>query len=482
MSADQRGPSGRTGELLRALPSVGRVLEMAAAQGLLARYPRALVRDAAREALDELRREILDGREPEVGEEAVLERAVEIVERWLAPRLRRVINATGVVIHTGLGRAPLAPAAIEAIRQTAAGYCNLEVVLETGRRGHRHDLVAELLCRVTGAEAAAVVNNNAGAVLLVLRELAAGRKVIVSRGQLIEIGGAFRLPEIMAQSGCELVEVGTTNRTRLDDYERAIDQEAAAILVAHHSNYRIVGFFEEPELAQLADLAHSAGLVLIHDLGSGALVDMRRLGAAKEPTAQESLAAGADVVCFSGDKLLGGPQAGIILGRKELIERIRRNPLARALRVDKLCLAALEATLQLYLDPERALSEVPVLRAIGEPLENVRRRAVRVLEALRAGVPAGVHVKVEEEAGRAGGGSLPEEDIPSAVVKVWPPEGLGPDEVARRLRLGKPAVFPRVADDAVVLDMRTVREDEVEELVQAVLAALGPTAEPEVGQ
>lgn len=467
-----RSDFGDAGGLLRCLPQVGALMDGAAAQ-LLAQYPRELVKRALREAIDCVRVDIVEGRRGEVPPESFfVQEARAWLERFLAPRVRPVINATGVVIHTGLGRAPLAAAALEAIRETCSGYCSLEIRLEDGRRGHRDETVEELLCWITGAEAATVVNNNAGAVLLVLSELAAGRKVIVSRGQLIEIGGAFRLPEIMAQSGCVLVEVGTTNRTRLEDYERAIDEDTAAILVAHHSNYRIVGFHEEPSLEELCELADSHGLVLIHDLGSGALVDTGAFAGESEPMAQASIAAGADVVCFSADKLLGGPQAGIVIGRGDLIQAIRRNPLARALRMDKIRLAALEATLRLYLDEAVAMEQVPVLKAMAEPLEAVHERASRVLEALYSILPDGVTAKIEEQTGRAGGGSLPEYDLPSVAVKLYPGGQASADELARCLRTGTPSVFPRIADEAVVLDMRTVRDHEVGALIDAVAAAV----------
>lgn len=459
-------------ELLRSLPQVGALLQAQAVSGLLAEHPREVVKDALREALDEARGDLLSGRREDAPSvEAVVDRAAELLARAAAPSLRPVINATGVVIHTGLGRAPLAAAAVEALR-AAGGYCNLEVRLDAAERGRRDEHVAELLCRVTGAEAATVVNNNAGAILLVLAELARGRKVVVSRGQLIEIGGSFRLPDIMAQSGCMLVEVGTTNRTHLPDYERALDDDTAALLVAHHSNYRIVGFQAEPDLKDLAELAHRHGLLLLHDLGSGALVDLGRFGVAREPMAQDSLAAGADIVCFSTDKMLGGPQGGAILGRTDLIARLRRNPLARALRVDKLCLAALEATLRLYLDEITALAQVPVLSALAEPVSQVRARAERAYADLAGLAPTGLSVRVEDDVARVGGGSLPEEDLPSTVVKLRPREGLGVEELARRLRVGEPSVYPRIADDAVVLDFRTVRDDEIGGLVQAVAAAL----------
>jgi L-seryl-tRNA(Ser) seleniumtransferase len=458
---------------LAGLPQVGALMDSAAAADLAAHHPRALVKEAARRAVDEARQALLDGSLAEApSPEALVARMSAMLDGDLAPQLRPVINATGVVVHTGLGRAPLPAEALEAVARTASGYCNLEVRLADGRRGHRYELVEDLLCMLTGAEAAEVVNNNAAAVMLALRALAAGRKVLVSRGQLIEIGGAFRLPEIMAESGCRLVEVGTTNRTRVSDYERVIDEETAAILVVHHSNYRIVGFHEEPPVADLAGLARRSRLLLLHDLGSGALIDLAAHGLAHEPTVPESLAAGADVVCFSGDKLLGGPQVGILAGRRDPVDALRRHPMARALRVDKMCLAALEATLRLYLDEDHVAERVPVLAAITASLPSIRERAGRAYEALMALAPHGVMVKIDDEAARVGGGAMPEYDLPSVVVKIWPQEGLAPDEIARRLRTGRTAVFPRVADGALVLDMRTVREGDVGALVEAVAAAL----------
>src|SRR5207248_5347260 len=317
-----------------------------------------------------------------------------------APHLRGVINATGVIAHTNLGRAPLATAALERVRDAAGGYSNLEYDLSAGARGSRQDHVAPILRRLTGAEAALVVNNNAAAVLLALAALAEGREVLVSRGELIEIGDGFRIPDVLARSGARLVEVGTTNRTHAADYERAITPETALLLRVHQSNFRVIGFTEQARVDELAQVALSHELVLVDDLGSGALVDL-----GDEPVARASLAAGADLVCFSGDKLLGGPQAGIVVGRAELVKRLRRHPLQRALRADKLTLAALEGTLGLYLDPERAAREVPVLRVLHEPPETVRARAERLANAVGG--------EVEETVARVGGGALPLAELPS---------------------------------------------------------------------
>jgi L-seryl-tRNA(Ser) seleniumtransferase len=367
------------------------------------------------------------------------------------PRLRRVLNATGVIVHTNLGRAPLADTALERVAAVARGYSNLEYDLSTGARGSRQDHCVDILRRLTGAEAALVVNNNAGAVLLALAALAEGREVVVSRGELIEIGDGFRIPEVLARSGARLVEIGTTNRTRVSDYERAIGADTALLLRVHQSNFRVVGFAEQPQTRELARVAREHGLPLVDDLGSGSLLDLPG-----EPTAREALAAGADLVCFSGDKLLGGPQAGIVVGRAELVERLRRHPLQRALRVDKLTLAALEGTLALYLDPQRALVDVPVLRALHEPVESVRARATRL-----AGLVGGT---VEETVARVGGGALPLAELPSLACAVE-------EELAEPLRRGDPPVVGIVRDGRCLLDCRTLTDGEADEVADAVARA-----------
>jgi L-seryl-tRNA(Ser) seleniumtransferase len=361
------------------------------------------------------------------------------------PSLRRVLNATGVLVHTNLGRAPLAAEALERVREVASGYSNLEYDLDAGSRGSRQDHVAAILQRLTGAEAALVVNNNAAAVLLALAALAEGREVVVSRGELIEIGDGFRIPDVLARSGARLVEVGTTNRTRADDYERAVGPDTAVLLRVHQSNFRVVGFTEQPRLAELAAVARRHDLPLIDDLGSGVLTDL-----ADEPSARDVLAAGADLVCFSGDKLLGGPQAGIVVGRADLVERLRRHPLQRALRADKLTLAALEGTLLLSLDtPER----IPVVRMLAEPREIVRARAER-LASLVGG-------DVEETVGRVGGGALPLAELPSFACAVE-------EELAAPLRSADVPVIGIVRDGRLLLDCRTLRENELDDVAAAV--------------
>jgi L-seryl-tRNA(Ser) seleniumtransferase len=403
--------------------------------------------DAARAVLARAREDINAGFDP--GD--LVERLGAELEAARRPALRRTLNATGVLVHTNLGRAPLADAALERIREVGRGYSNLEYDLTTGTRGSRQDHVAALLRRLTGAEAALVVNNNAAALLLALAALAEGREVVVSRGELIEIGDGFRIPDVLERSGARLVEVGTTNRTRAADYERAIGAETALLLRVHQSNFRVVGFTELPTVEELAGVARRHGLPLVDDLGSGVLVELP-----EEPSARQSLEAGADLVCFSGDKLLGGPQAGIAVGRTELIQRLRRHPLQRALRADKLTLAALEGTLGLYLEPKRAWREVPVLRMLVEPLAAVRARAERL-----AGLVDGA---LEETVARVGGGALPLAELPSFACAVG-------GELAAALRAGDPPVIGIVRDGRLLLDCRTLSETEVDEVAAVVRAA-----------
>ena len=400
--------------------------------------------DAAREVLAEARAEIRAGHDP--GDLAArLQGRLDTAHR---PSLRRVLNATGILVHTNLGRAPLGTAAAERVAEVAHGYSNLEYDLHEGARGSRQDHVASVLRRLTGAEAAIVVNNNAAAMLLALAALAEGREVLVSRGELIEIGDGFRIPDVLARSGATLVEVGTTNRTHVRDYEAAVGPATALLLRVHQSNFRVVGFTERPTAADLAAVARAHGVPLLDDLGSGAFT-----GIADEPTAREALAAGADLVCFSGDKLLGGPQAGVVVGRANLIDRLRRHPLHRALRIDKLGLAALEGTLLLYLDPERALREVPVLRMLREEPSVVRARAERLAVALGG--------EIEETVSRVGGGALPLAELGSFACAVE--ESLGP-----KLRTCDPPVIGIVRDGRLLLDCRTLADDELDAVAAAV--------------
>jgi L-seryl-tRNA(Ser) seleniumtransferase len=428
---------------LRDLPSVDEL----ARTTRLAPFPRSAVLESARSVLARAREEIQVGHEP--GD--LVERVAAELAQARRPRLRRVLNATGVILHTNLGRAPLAGPALERVVEVGRGYSSLEYDLAEGARGSRQDHVAPLLRRLTGAEASLVVNNNAAAVLLCLTTLAEGREVLVSRGELLEIGDGFRIPEVLVRSGSKLVEVGTTNRTRAADYERAVGPETAVLLRVHQSNFRLVGFTERPLLHELAGVAGRHGLVLVDDLGSGALATGEG-----EPTVRESLEKGADLVCCSGDKLLGGPQAGLIVGRSDLVDRLRRHPLQRALRADKLTLAALEGTLGLFFDPEQAQREVPALRMLAEETEMVRARAER-LAALAGG-------EVEETVARVGGGALPLAELPSFACAVE-------EELAAELRAGDPPVVAIVRDGRTLLDCRTLTDAEADEVAEAVTAA-----------
>jgi len=423
---------------LRDLPSVDKLSKAA---------DDPLAVDAARAVLERAREEIRAGSDPG----NLSQRVRDEIAAARGARLRRAINATGVIVHTNLGRAPLAEAALERVGEVGRGYSNLELDLSAGRRGSRQDHIAGILRRLTGAEAALVVNNNAAAVMLALAALAEGREVLVSRGELIEIGDGFRIPDVLSRSGARLREVGTTNRTRARDFEAAIGSDTALLLRVHQSNFRLVGFTEQPSVAELAAVARRYELPLVDDLGSGAFVALE-----DEPLARDSLAAGADLACFSGDKLLGGPQAGIVAGRADLVEGLRRHPLQRALRADKLTLAALEGTLRLYLEPERAMREIPVLRMLSEPMETVRARAERLAEAVQG--------EVEETVSRVGGGALPLAELPSYACALE--EGL-----ARPLRLGEPPVVGVVRDGRLLLDCRTISDAELDEVAAAVAAA-----------
>ena len=453
---------------LRQLPPVNAVLEHAELAALWQSRGREVVVRAVRTAIDEARGSLQNGQQVEVDAPSLARRARQIVENT-RPTLRPVINATGILLHTGLGRAPLAEEAVQAVCAVARGYCNLEFKLDEGERGRRTTGIAQLLRELTGAEAATVVNNNAGATVLALRALAAGREVIVSRGQLVEIGGSFRLPEIFEVSGARLREVGTTNKTRLSDYERSIGPETAAILRVHHSNFRIVGFTEEAPLAGLVQLAHSRGLVMIDDIGSGALAAGQPSGVGDEPLISQGVAAGADLVLFSGDKLLGGPQCGIMVGKVKTIGKIETDPLMRALRVDKMTLAALETTLRLIQDRADDATAIPLWKMLSTPLPQLEARARRLAEVLC--LELGLNASVVTAESFIGGGSVPVQPIPTVAVSVGPPfpsahatEGAW----ARSLRLGEPPVVTRVQRGAVLFDLRTVAEREESSLLDAI--------------
>ena len=463
-----------TNALLRTLPKTDEVLAHPILAETTAAVPHALVLDAVRGAIDDARARLLRGEEFEPSAEAVARDAVARATLAARPSLRRVINATGIIVHTNLGRSVLSEAAAAAVAEVASGYSTLEYDVDGGERGSRHVHVEALLCRLTGAESAMAVNNNAAAVMLGIAGLARGREAIVSRGQLVEIGGSFRIPDIMAESGATMVEVGTTNKTHLSDYEAAFSEKTGLLLKVHSSNYRVVGFTEEVTLSDLVHLGAMHGVPVMEDQGSGVLIDLARYGLPDEPTVGASVAGGAAVVTASGDKLLGGPQAGLLMGRSDVIHRLKKHPMARALRLDKMTLAALEATLRAYLDEERALREIPTLRMLTTPQSEIRARAevlaARILEA----VGHGADVAVADDVARAGGGSLPLADIPSAVVTIAPRNSTAAKLEALLRCGGEPAIVARVKDDRLLLDPRTLLNPAEEDVVVARLGeALG---------
>jgi L-seryl-tRNA(Ser) seleniumtransferase len=447
---------------LRGLPSVDQLLQTDHANELIARYGRPLTVESARSALAEARQILLDGKEsPPVENKDFFSRMDCILADWLAPSLRSVINASGVILHTNLGRAPLSQASLRAINEISGGYSTLEFDLATGRRGSRSVHVEGLLKRVTGAEAALIVSNNAAALLLCLTALARRKRVVIARSQLVEIGGGFRIPDVMKQSGATLVEVGTTNRVYVRDYGEALEQPAGLVLRVHSSNFRIIGFTTTPDLNELVNIAHANKTLFLDDIGSGALLDTAGYGLTHEPTVHESLAAGADLVCFSGDKLLGGPQAGIIVGNAGLIEKIKKHPLARAVRADKLCLAALSATLQHYLKDE-VEQEIPVWRMIAARIEALHERANRLCEALGRGDSL-------ECLSTVGGGSLPEDTLAGWGVAI---QVSRPNNFLKILRAQNPPVIARVENEQILFDLRTVLPEQDENLLAAVRQAL----------
>jgi len=468
---------GNRQRYLRALPKVDELFLLPSLQPLLKEHSKPLVVESIRRAVDKKRQEILKSAEArEVpSAEMDLEKWVGAVKEELAeilrPSLRPVINATGVVLHTNLGRAPLAAEALEHILETARGYSNLEFDLTTGERGSRYEHVEEILCRLSGAESALVVNNNAGAVFLSLNTLAEGREVIVSRGQLVEIGGSFRIPDVMKKSGARLVEVGTTNRTHLRDYEEALGEKTALLLRVHTSNFRILGFTAEVPLRELVTLGSSKNLPVMDDLGSGCLIDLTRFGLDPEPTVQEAVQAGADVVTFSGDKLLGGPQAGIIVGKKRCLDPIKKNPLNRALRIDKLTLAGLESTLRFYLEGEKSLSRLPAFRMLTGTMANLERRSKRFLKNLSKEVGALCRLRLKDDSSQVGGGALPIQELPTKVLALSPAK-LSAADLEKRLRNAKPPVVVRIKENEVLLDLRTVAKEEEKSLIKVLTDAL----------
>jgi L-seryl-tRNA(Ser) seleniumtransferase len=446
-------------ELLRKIPQVDEVLQWLSPED----GPMYLIKQSVREELEIIRQNILAGKKTgknDLAKKKLLGQIQKRLKKKLGPNFKRVINGTGVVIHTNLGRSILPEGAREALVEAGLRYSNLEFDLATGKRGSRYSLVEQLLCDLTGAEAGLVVNNNAAAVLLVLDTLAKGREVIVSRGQLVEIGGSFRVPDVMAKSGAKLVEVGATNRTHLKDYEGAISEETSLLLKVHASNFKMVGFTKEVSTEELVELAGRHKLLVMEDLGSGCFIDMSRYGLRKEPTVQETVKAGVDVVTFSGDKLLGGPQAGLIVGKRNIIDCIKRNQLNRALRIDKFTLAALETVLRLYYDPEAAILNIPTLTMLTASPEIMGNRAKRLTRKIKKSLAGKCNITVSVTGSRVGGGALPEENLESRAV-VLEPLDRTVNELEKHLRLSSLPVIGRIEDDRFILDMRTVADDEV---------------------
>ena len=455
-----RTPAPARQNLLRAIPQVDEALHwLSPGPGV----PIILIKQAVREELETLRQDILSGKKigkNDLSRKKLVAQIQKRLQSKQGPNFKRVINGTGVVIHTNLGRSILPDSARHALVEAGTRYSNLEFDLATGKRGSRYSLVEQLLCDLTGAEAALVVNNNAAAVLLVLDTLAKGREVIVSRGQLVEIGGSFRVPEVMAKSGARLVEIGATNRTHLKDYEGAISADTAMLLKVHASNFKMIGFTKEVSAEELVELAVRYKLLVMEDLGSGCLIDMSRYGLRKEPTVQETVKAGVDVITFSGDKLLGGPQAGLIVGKRNIIDCIRKNQLNRALRIDKFTLAALETVLRLYYDPETVIEKIPTLAMLTANPAIMDRRARRLVRKVKKGLAAKCSIAVKITGSRVGGGALPEEELESRAV-VLEPLDRTVNELEKNLRLNPLPLLGRIEDDRFILDMRTVADDEI---------------------
>ena len=459
--------------LYSSLPSVHECLDLLTKHQGTAFIPYNRLKTSTRLFLDHLRQRIQLGSLDQQlisDKKRLVSSLVSFTCRYHQPHLIRVINATGIIVHTNLGRSLLPRASADVVVTTGLRYSNLEFDLENGRRGSRYAIVDRLLCELTGAESSLVVNNNAAAVFLALNTLAQGREVIVSRGQLVEIGGSFRIPDVMDRSGARLIEVGTTNRTHLLDYERAMTDETSLLLKVHSSNYRIIGFTSDVPSADLSRLGKEKGVATMEDLGSGCMIDLRPYGLVGEPTVQEVIKSGMDIVTFSGDKLLGGPQAGIILGKKQYIEKMRQNPLNRALRIDKLTLAALESVLRLYLDPEQALRQIPTLAMIAENSASVARRAKRLARRLKQHLAAACEIDCLAVNAQVGGGALPMQELPSWSVRLRP-KGFKCHQLEQRLRLAAVPVIARIENDALLLDMRTVADDELGCLVESLLFA-----------
>jgi len=457
---------------LRKLPGVDSLMVLCARAKFFQDIPQTVVVKSIRSVIDDRRRAILNA-DPSINESSLLDSQMvdtikQAVRTAMMPNLRRTVNATGVVVHTNLGRSLLAAEAVENLVTIASRYSNLEYDLSMGKRGSRYSSVEDLICEISGAEAAMVVNNNAAAVLLCLETLAKNKEVIVSRGELVEIGGSFRVPDVMIKSGSILKEVGTTNRTHLKDYQNAIGQNTGLLLKVHTSNYSVVGFTAEVSLRQLVDLGSDHLLPVMEDLGSGTFIDFSKYGLLKEPTVQESVTTGVDVVTFSGDKLLGGPQAGLILGKKKIIDLVKKNPLTRALRIDKLTLAALESTLRLYRDEEKAVRIIPTLRMIMVPLQEIQNRARHLADALKNLGNARMHIRLIERSSKTGGGALPLMELPSLCVAIQI-KGISPNTLEKRMRDNDPPIIGRIENDLFMMDPRTIQDDELSIIETAFL-------------
>ncbi|MDI6687702.1 MAG: L-seryl-tRNA(Sec) selenium transferase [Desulfobacterales bacterium] len=461
---------------LKMLPGVDHILEIAGTKPIFEDIPKSVLVRCVRSVIQDLRIVILDDKmeikEEALSESVILEKVKVCAQNAVSPNLLRVINATGVVVHTNLGRSILAAEAVENLSLIASSYSNLEFDLSKGVRGSRYSAVEDILCEISGAQAAMVVNNNAGAVLLCLETIAKGKKVVVSRGELVEIGGSFRIPDIMTKSGGILKEVGTTNRTHLKDYESAIESDTGLLLKVHKSNYSVVGFTAEVSVKNMVELGKKYHIPVMEDLGSGTFIDFSQYGLLKEPTVQESVATGLDVVTFSGDKLLGGPQAGIIVGKKDVLDRIKQNPLTRALRIDKLTLAALESTLRLYLDKDKAIAAIPALRMLTLSYDEIAKKADRLCNLLKNINHAGFSIKLIDLSSQAGGGALPLLDLPSRCVGIHV-KGLSVNAVERYMRNNTPPIIGRIEDDLFIIDLRTVQEDELQFIESAFSGMFG---------
>jgi len=468
--------SQKRNTILSNLISTTKLLNCSKIKLLLEEFPQHVVTDAVRDELQQLREKILHSSPEEletidISPERIEEKVDIRVRAQLRPSVHPAINATGIILHTGLGRAPFAKVAQELLLDAVKNYCTLEIDVSTGKRGERYIHVEGLLNYITGAEAGCVVNNNAGAVLLVLNTLAEGREVIISRGQLIEIGGAFRMPDVMQQSGAIMVEVGTTNRTHLHDYENALTEKTALIQVAHTSNYKFIGFYKHVPLSDLKKICIKRNIPLVKDIGSGALIDLTKYGLPPEPTVQDGIKDGADIVTFSGDKLIGGPQCGIIVGKKEYIDRIKKNPLCRALRCDKMTYVVLEATLKLFLDEKRLMKENPVMQMLTLSVRTITSRARRFIRKISSEIGDVCEMKIIDGESQMGGGSLPGEQIPTKLVALKPIQ-MSTNELSHRLRMGNPSVFTRIAEEKVLLDFRTIHPDEINSLGDIVVKVL----------